>query len=586
MHSSLIVVLFLIFSCAYCTNALAETSAKETQLCEHISIMDGKLKLNANEKVLVCGSDEGGEGWRTIPVPQAELHLKAILQNQAYLSPRFERDGENLKVWLGAKKNISNLRVEGAGANTVLHAEKKRKIVGFPLEPSKLNDVESWADTELRRQGYACALATVEAHQWDSEVVVNANLNSQKKFGHLDVGDLDGLHPEVLNRYQPFREGDIYDIRKTQIMAARLLAGGLFQSAYFTVKCHDDVADLKLEGSVGKPKIFRFAIGASTEELPFGDASFRNARLDNDASFFTAVLHASPHRYSFTLGSELYWIPGSTRSFFGPRFDIARKSETTSQTNTISGGADIGRNFDAYNIRFTGRWGPTLNYTKRISGTGPDEVFYPTIDASVLAYNHNYEASIADQYEGWSAQFFYRGQSSGLGSKVDVNRYRLDFKSLWNIGGFSPPLFVFGTRIEGVTVDTDELTTQNRELLPVEDRIFLGGEQNLRGFSRQSVNNAGLGYLSSLYVGFELRLIEELPYKLQPFLLYDAARVGNRRYTLDRPLFVSEGLGIRWASPFGTLRGFAAHGHVIDGDAGTVGYDSNWVYFISFGQEF
>jgi translocation and assembly module TamA len=123
-------------------------------------------------------------------------------------------------------------------------------------------------------------------------------------------------------------------------------------------------------------------------------------------------------------------------------------------------------------------------------------------------------------------------------------------------------------------------------LVPIEDRIYLGGDDSLRGFRRQSINNNGLGFLTSIYIGFELRLIEELPYHLQPFLLWDGARVGNRRYTVDLPLFTSEGIGLRWASPFGTLRGSAARGHVFDSDASTAGFTESWVYFFSFGQEF
>jgi len=56
--------------------------------------------------------------------------------------------------------------------------------------------------------------------------------------------------------------------------------------------------------------------------------------------------------------------------------------------------------------------------------------------------------------------------------------------------------------------------------------------------------------------------------------------------TLDKPLFVSEGLGLRWASPFGTLRGSAARGMIWDGDDSTKEYPQEWVYFFSFGQEF
>lgn len=555
------------------------------EICPHIQAMDGSVDLNSNERVLICGDDGGGDGWKSIPIAQSILHIRTVLRNQGYLNPRFETVDGKLRVWRGDRSKITNLRV--TGADGVLHAEKKRKVIGAALEPGKLNEVEAWAYFEIRRQGYACAQVKVEAHEWDGEILTEAALASKKKFGKMDTGSLDGLDPSILNRYRPFEEGYPYDIRKTQLMTSRLLADGLFQSAYVLVRCNEDRADLRLETSVGKPKIFRFGVGATTEEFPFLDISFRNARLDNQASSFTARLYASPREVSATFGSELYWIPRSTRTFWGPRFKVAHENEEFVETNTAEAGADIGRKWDSRDVRFIGRGGATMNYAKTVRGAGPDDIYYPTIEGTFTATSHDYEFSVRDQYEGWTAQFFYRGQNKGLGSKADVNRYKVDLKSLWNVGAFSPPLFIFATRAEAVVVDADEISeNRNRDLVPVNDRIYLGGDENLRGFKRQSINNGNLGFLTAAYIGFELRLIEQIPFKIQPFLLFDAAKVGNRRYTLDDPVFLSEGFGLRWASPFGTLRGTAARGHVEDGDASTTGFKDQWTYFVSFGQEF
>lgn len=579
LHLLLLAFTLAVFS------ACAHGQRNPSQPCPNIHVNDGELQLNENERVLVCGSGEGGDGWRSIPIPQSMLHLKTILQNEGYLTPRLERNGDSLEVWRGPQSEIKSIKI--IGADEVLHADKKRKVIGYPLEPGKLNEVEAWAYAAIRRDGFACAQLTLEAHEWNGELEVKADLSTRKKIGTLEPGGLDGLDPSIINRYRPFESGQQYDIRKTQLLTSRLLGDGLFQSAYVIVRCHGDTVDLKLETSVGKPKIFRFGIGASTEKFPFLDLSFRNARLDNEASSFTTRLQLSKPEQILDFTSELYWIPGSSRSFFGPRFKIARTDESTVETNTASTGADIGRHFDWLDTRFIVRGGPTLNYVKTVRGAGPDNVLYPTVEGLVTLTGHDYEASVREQYEGWTAQFAYRGQNKGLGSKVDVNRYKIDFKSLWNIGVYSPPLFVIGTRIEGVVVDADAINeSQNRDLVPVDDRIYMGGDDNLRGFTRQSINNGGLGYLTSIYIGFELRLIEELPYHLQPFLLWDGARLGNRRYTVDEPIYTSEGLGLRWASPFGTLRGSAARGRVLRGDASTSGFPDQWVYFLSFGQEF
>ncbi len=562
-----------------------DAHAWDKKICPNIVLKEGKIKLNSNEKVLICGSDKDYESWKNIPLTQSEFHLKSILQNLGYQNPRFEREGLILHVWSGPQDKIKSLVVNGA--DRVLRPEKKRKIVGFPLTPEKLNEVDSWSNFGVRSLGYACPALKVEAHAWDGTVLEVVELNGKKNFNDVDYGDLDGLSSDIMDRYQPFSKNDNYDIRKPQLMASRMMADGLFQSVFFVTDCQGNFADLQLKAAVGKAKIIRFGIGASTEELPFTDITFKNARLDNKASSFTAALHASPRLVSLTLGSELYWFPGWQRSFLGPRFRLAQQTENSFQTKTAKVGIDLGRYWDEWNTRFSAKWGPTINYVNTVRGVGPDNATYTTIEGSMVLMEHLYETSLRDQFEGWTASVFYRGQKKGIGSNIDANRYEVNFKQLWNLGGFAPPLFVLGTRIEGTTVDADELEAgQSQNLLPVEERIYLGGDQNLRGFPRLSINNEGLGFLSALYLGFELRLIEELPYHLQPFLLLDLARTGGRRYTLDSPNFSSYGAGLRWASPFGTLRFSAAHGQVDKVNTTATTYPEQWIYFLSFGQEF
>lgn len=555
------------------------------KLCSSIWVQDGELKLNNNEKIIVCGSGSESEAWDHVPLAQAQLHLKAILQNLGYLEPRFEIQDQQLHVWRGSRTRIKNLKVRNG--SEVLNTNRKRKVVGEPLTSQKLNEVQAWADLETQSAGYACAQSEVKAYAWNGEVWIQSELKGLKYFSSVQVNDLEGLRPETLDRYQPFDEGDLYDVRKTQLMISRILSDGLFQSAYFLTECRADRAHLTLETSVGKPRILRFGIGASTEEFPFFDLTFRNTRLDDRASSYTLLLHASPREVSLNLNSELYLFPSWSRTFLGPRLRLARESERAFETDSARVGLDIGRNWDDADKRFHFRWGPTLNYTRTIRGIGPDDVTYPSLEASASALTHNYEYMMREQSEGWELRLFYRGQNQGLGSPVDANRYQVYFKHLWNLEATSPPRLVLGTRIESIIVDSDNLLDQtNRELLPTDYRIYLGGDRDLRGFPRQSLNNNQLGYLTSLYLGFELRLVDEWPSKLQPFLLWDWAKLGNRPQTLDRTIYISEGLGLRWASPFGTLRGSAARGRIWNKDLESDSVPESWVYFVSFGQEF
>lgn len=574
-------ILFLLISLLHSTTGLSS----ETSICSHIQLKDGKLKLNANEKTLVCGSNEGSESWKDVSIPQAQLHLNSILQNLGYLNPRFERKGDFLEVWQNQQTLVKALSAEDK--TKILDVSKKRKIVGEPMMPQKINEVETWASQMARSHGYACPQIKTEAHVWDQSIVILAELGGKKTIASLKTSDLGDLNADVLQRSQPFEIGDTYDVRETQIMTARLLNEGLFQSAVFLTACRPDEVDLKLETSVGKFKILRFGVGGSTEELPFVDATFKNARLDDQASSFTVLAHASPRRLKSSLTSELYYFRGWHRTFLGPRIEFDRTKENLRQTETLKAGVDIGRNWDQWDIRFLGRVGPTMNYTKTLEGIGPKNLTYPTLDSSLSLMNHIYESQIQDQFEGWTSSLSFRTQGKGLGGKADIQHYEVNFKQLWNMGGFSPPAFVLGTRIQAVAVDAGDVNSaEANEFLPQEDRIFAGGDDNLRGFPRQSLNNQNLGYLSFLYIGFEGRLIEELPYHFQPLLLVDFGRLGQRKFTLDKSLFLSQGLGLRWPSPFGTLRFSLSKGKILNRDSSTELYPDQWIFFASFGQEF
>lgn len=574
---ALIPIVATLFSCAH----------SEQQLCDNITLKQGRLNLSANEKVIVCGSPKGGEGWRDVPLPQAQYHLKVLLQEQGHLNPRFERRGNQLDVWSGARAEFNDFKVEGADG--ILHPDKKRKVIGENITPEKLDEINQWAETELRSQGFACPRVDVKVQAWDGLAKVSVAPGLRAKVANIQRTGLDSLDEETLARYMAFEVGDVYDVRATQLSVARLLADGLIQSAYFTAACRGDLVDLHLRADVGEPRLFRVGFGASTEEFPFVDFWFKNTKLDDRASSLTATLHASPRLQSLEINTELYVLPWGSRSFLGPRFRAARKSEKFLEELSSKLGADFGRNWDMWSTRFRGRVGPTLNYVNTIQGQGPDDVSFFSWEGTLMAMSHVYEVGARNQFDGWEARFDYDGQRADGGSYINVDRYEVSFKQLWNLGNFAPPLFVLGTRFDVAAVDSRNNVSDpdpKAAKLPSEYRVFYGGDDNLRGFGRKVLNNADFGYLTAAYLGFELRLIEELPYRLEPFLLYDVAKLGDGRYNLDDPVFTSWGVGLRWASPFGTIRGSAARGEIFNEDRIADAYPQEWVYFFSFGQEF
>ncbi|MBX3021159.1 MAG: BamA/TamA family outer membrane protein [Bdellovibrionales bacterium] len=590
MLRGFLLLLFSVFVFAGC-------ASRGGRICNQIYLREGKLDLSANEKVLVCGTGKGDEGWRDVPIPQAQYQLKVFLQNEGYLNPRFERERDELQVWAGERARVKEFIVNNADG--LLHPDKKRQVLGEPITPALLDDVKRWAETALRSQGYACPQVEVHAQAWDGRLIMDVKPGPRQLVDNISYEGLGGLDVQAVARYQAMEPGNMYDVRQTQVTSGRLLSDGLFQTAYFKTTCKNDKVDLALQATIGKPRLLRFGFGGSTEEFPFARIWFKNARLDNRASSFTATLYASPRLQSADMVSEFYRFPWSRRAYLGPRFYFARQHENDYEVLRGKLGGDIGRQWDAWKTRFVGRVGPTLNYVDTVDGIGPERLSFLSWEGSIAAMTHHYELYSRDQYEGWQTMFEYRGQREGAGSPINVDRYELNFKYLWNVGSYAPPLFILASRLQAIGVDTKQISElsenvnaltaaagDNKRLLPVDYRIFFGGDQNLRGFNRQSLNNGGLGYTTALYLGFELRLIKELPYNLEPFLLFDSAQLGDRRVTLDAPLFTSQGVGLRWPSPFGTLRGSAAKGRILDEDERSREYPQEWVYFLSFGQEF
>lgn len=563
---------------------LASPAQAEKRICPNVVLESGKLTLDANERVLICGSQKSDQAWKKVPPLQAQYTLTTMLNSRGYLKPEFRISGADLFVKLGPVTKIKKFNI--AGGRKYLDAGKKRKVRGAALTSAKLDEITDWGELELRRQGFACPVVEVQAQVWDGVVDLTAKIDEPQRIGRIERTGYGDLKVESLKRFEAFESGDIYDVVDTQLTSSRLLSQGIFQDAYITAVCHEKTVDLKIVANPGKPRLFRFGFGGSTEELPFADVWFKDTLIDRRASNYTAALHASPIRQSLTLTSEFYAVPFSDLFYVGPRAKAERRDESAYEVETLQTGVDIGRLWDMYHVRLDGKFGPTWNYEKTIRGDGPADLDYLSLDGSLTFQSHDYEAFTRNQYEGWTGTFRYSGQREGVGAGLNLDRYDLDFKYLWNISSYSPPLFIFATRIGATAIETDGLDLATRAELPTTYRVYYGGGDNLRGFSRGALDNGGIGFLTALYAGFELRLIEELPYHIEPFALYDVARLGTGSFHLDDPVYSSIGAGLRWASPFGTIRGQYSRGSITNGDATTAGYKQDWVFYFSFGQEF
>ena len=108
----------------------------------------------------------------------------------------------------------------------------------------------------------------------------------------------------------------------------------------------------------------------------------------------------------------------------------------------------------------------------------------------------------------------------------------------------------------------------------------------MRGFARKSLPRDDTGSLSKGYLGSEIRLNNILPYSLQPLLFVDWGWLGDEAFTFDPTTFWSPGLGLRWQSPIGTVRGSIGHGFAQGQNSDYFDNLSKFQLYFSLGEQF
>lgn len=122
--------------------------------------------------------------------------------------------------------------------------------------------------------------------------------------------------------------------------------------------------------------------------------------------------------------------------------------------------------------------------------------------------------------------------------------------------------------------------------LPTELRFFLGGIDNLRGYSRYELPENGLGALTSFYLGIENRFPSFLPWNLEPLVFSDFGNLSQDSLTFSSYGYASPGIGLRLNSPIGVFRATLARGVVLGTLPTNTEDKSHWQFYFGYGQEF
>ncbi len=527
------------------------------------------------ERRLVCGDPEGPEGWKKIPLNQAQFHLSNFLQDRGYFQPRFVEDGGVLIATLGPQTRVS--RWDAPGAPAELKLRRKRKVVGSVLTPKLLDELEGWVKLELQTFGYACPAVKSQADPETGHVTIHVRSGPKMKWIGVREEGIPGVDPWTLRRYDAFRLGDEYDGRWVTVTENRMTALDIVQSVTLSTECTEDGAFLVQRVVPGPPRLLAFRVGVNTEELLLTRLSWRNTRMGTRASWLDVSARASSRIQSLSSTVQWFHLPYSSRRSIRPTIELRRQNERDSETLSASTQLAYGTSWELADVGGDLRSGPTLELFRRVRGVGQPNSRFVGWETRAEIRSHAFEYYAASPRTGFLSTLSLGLASEDLLSSVSAQRLNWTGQFLWNVADYDPPLFVVGVRSRvNATLSPERPGPQTR--LPVPYLYFLGGSQDLRGFSRRELPDLD-GALTTAYIGVETRLVATLPADLEPIAFVDMAKYSKTPMRLDSPLFWSPGIGLRWQSPFGTLRTTLAHGY----EAATA---RHWQFFLSFGEEF
>lgn len=543
------------------------------------SLLEGD-EFTSNEKLLICGSDT--PGWKKPPEQQAKSFIENFLNSRGHYNIRFIEDNGKILIEPGPPSEIKHIKFYDTPPDFL-----ESRFIGLEgkiISSDSLDQIRQWSLSRMRTLSYPCPQAEARANPQTQRVDIYLKPGEKEQILSLERSNSNKLNPEALSRFDAFRIDDVYKDENFILTSRRLINSGLVNYSDFHNHC--DKSDripghFSQEITYSPPRRFIFAIGGTTEEYPILKLSWEHNRIDPNASRFFSKLYASSREQSLT--SKLNWYPFKNypRLHFVPEIEVARFSEQIYEALAQKLSFALASSLDTFSNHYRWELSPAYNVEQTLRGAGPSHTSYLSIDSQLSLISHEFEFYQNSPRKGYFLDFDWSTRKRGLGSNINLNRYLFSLKYLINWGGFEPPLIVFGFRFQYAFLDTVSIADT-----PTSARLYLGGDDNIRGFARRSLNNQGLGYSSYMYLGTEVRFLQIIPYQLQPFVLFDIAKVARTASHFIEPTLTSLGVGMRWQSSFGSFRSTVAKGMIDDHKHYQLGPTDQWKVFISFGKEF
>ena len=549
--------------------------ADDKRICSNFYFDGESVELTDNEKIFICGSKD--TGWKKIPLNQAKTWLKSFLGSRGYFQTNIRKEQDKVLVSIAEQSFIKTVKF--------LNAPKKfddvvyQGAVGLELTESNLSEIQSWTQTRLEAMGYPCNEVNIAASYLTEEVVVQITANEKIYINNIVRESIRDLNKESYSRHDAIEKGDLYNADFLFLTSRRIIRSGLVSYSYFTHSCKNK-GQINQKVVLNKPNLIILGVGASTEEFPILKASWKNSRIDKNGSSFETLLYLSSVERSIEVNTTFFLLKETPRLYLKPYVRYEEIRENIYETKSKIIGGYLGYDFDIKNYALSVDTSPSFTDETQTDGEAPSDSEFFSLELNLGLTSHYYEYFIGSPRSGQELLFNltqYNGTNND-NQNAQGKQFTLKGTKLINFGDFDPPNVILGFRFH-----YSSLLTENLKNTPQKYRLYLGGEKDIRGFARKTINNNEAGFKTTAHLAIESRYTNVLPYGLQPLAFIDFAKVGLNYNSFENITLYSPGVGMRWQSPFGSFRTTLAKGMKSNTQ---LDVKEQWNFFFSYGREF
>lgn len=428
--------------------------------------------------------------------------------------------------------------IEGEGQNNPAILKVVNELTlkpGTPLftevyNQAKQNIINSAENAGFLHGAFSKAEILINEQDNTAQITLIFNTGSLYYFGQVQF-DPTNINPELLHRFVPFHQGQPYSTEQVLKLNDHLSNSGYFNSVLVKPEITDEkMIPIKVHLQPVPKYSYSLGAGYGTDTGVRGRAGLYVVPVNRRGHKFNALAQGS-----FTQNSlqAQYLIPGAN-----PVIDQYSITGNFSSLNYNTGYSN------AFLLSLAQQH--NLEHLKRsLSLNGLYESFHYSLQSNenqVLLYPKasvtlSQTSNILFSPSGYNITFNGLGANKFTCSNLDFGQLSVDAKAAIRIDSLR--LRLYGHTIQGITA------TSNINKLPLSLALLLGGTDNLKGYS---FNSIGPGRIIS-YGGFEVQKEMKKNWYLIGF--YDAGDVYN---PTPKEFQYDVGAGLMWVSPIGPIK--------------------------------